>query len=231
MPSWFQPETVTFEVGGHPMTIETGRLAKQAAGAAVVTYGETVVLVTAVYSKPREGIDFFPLTVDFVEKTSAAGKIPGGFFKREGRLSDREILVSRFIDRSIRPLFADGYRDETQITATVLSADGEFWPDIPAFVGASAALTLSEIPFLGPIAAVRVARIEGKLVLNPLHSQLPQADFELIVAGSRKALVMVEGSAQEVPEAEILAALKSAHEAIFPQLDAQEDLQRRAGRP
>jgi polyribonucleotide nucleotidyltransferase len=231
MPSWFKTETVTLEVGGHPLTIETGRMAKQAAGAAVVTYGDTVVLVTAVCAKPREGIDFFPLTVDFVEKTSAAGKIPGGFFKREGRLADREILVSRFIDRAIRPLFADGYRDETQITATVLSADGEFWPDIPAFLGASAALTISEIPFLGPISAVRVARIEGKLIVNPLHSQLPTADLELVVAGSRKALVMVEGSAQEVPEHEILEVLKFAHAAIMPQLDVQEELQRRVGKP
>ncbi len=231
MPSWFQPETVTFEIGGRPITIETGRLAKQAAGAALVTHGETVVLVTAVFAKPREGIDFFPLTVDFVEKTSAAGKIPGGFFKREGRLADREVLVSRFIDRAIRPLFAEGYRDDTQITATVLSADGEYWPDIPAFVGASAALTLSEIPFLGPIGAVRLGRIDGKLVLNPLHSQLPSSDLELVVAGSRKALVMVEGSAQEVPEAEILEALQFAHAAIAPQLDAQEELQRRVGKP
>ena len=162
MPSyWFEPKSVSFPVGTRTMTVETGRLAKQAAGAALVSYGDTVVLVTATSAKPREGIDFFPLTVDYVEKTSAAGKIPGGFFKREGRLSDREVLVSRFIDRSIRPLFADGYRDETQITATVLSADGQNFPDIAAFVGASAALTLSDIPFLGPIAAVRVARIDG----------------------------------------------------------------------
>ena len=134
------PRPCRFELGGRTLTIETGRLAKQAAGAALVTYGETVVLVTATHADPRPGIDFFPLTVDFVEKTSAAGKIPGGFFKREGRLSDREVLVSRFIDRSIRPLFPDGYRDETQIIATVLSADGENTPDIPAFIGASAAL-------------------------------------------------------------------------------------------
>ena len=133
---WFEPKSVSFQVGSRTMTVETGRLAKQAAGAALVSYGDTVVLVTATSAKPREGIDFFPLTVDFVEKTSAAGKIPGGFFKREGRLSDREVLVSRFIDRSIRPLFADGYRDETQITATVLSADGQNFPDIAAFVGA-----------------------------------------------------------------------------------------------
>jgi len=230
MPYWFRPETVTFDVGGRSMSIETGRMAKQAAGAAVVSYGETVVLVTAVTAKPREGIDFFPLTVDFVEKTSAAGKIPGGFFKREGRLADREVLVSRFIDRAIRPLFPDGYRDETQITATVLSADGENQPDIAAFIGASAALVLSEIPFLGPIAAVRVGRIDGKLVVNPLHSQLQASDLDLVVAGSRSALVMVEGSAQEVAERELLEALQFAHAALLPQIDAQQELQGRAGR-
>ena len=146
MPYWFESQTLTLEVGGRPITIESGRLAKQAAGAALVTSGETVVLVTVCTADPREGIDFFPLTVDFVEKFSAAGKIPGGFFKREGRLSDREVLVSRFIDRSIRPLFADGFRDETQVMATVLSADSETPPDILAFVGASTALHLSEVP-------------------------------------------------------------------------------------
>src|SRR5690606_38303827 len=161
MPSyWFQPHSVTFDVGGRPMTIVTGRLAKQATGAAVVTYCGTMVLVTCVTAKAREGVHFLPLTVDLVEKTSAAGKIPGGFFKREGRLSDREVLVSRFIDRSVRPLFADGWRDETQITATVLSADRENPPDLPAFVGASAALHLSEAPFLGPIGAVRIGRVD-----------------------------------------------------------------------
>ena len=148
MPSyWFQPETVSLELGGRSLTLETGRMAKQAAGAVVVSYGETVVLVTVARARPREGIDFFPLVVDFVEKTSAAGKIPGGFFKREGRLSDREILVCRFIDRSIRPLFPEGYRDETQIMATVLSAGDGNTPEIPAFIGASAALTISQIPF------------------------------------------------------------------------------------
>jgi len=192
MPSyWFESETVAFEVGGRKMSIESGRLAKQAAGAALVTYGETVVLVTATRAAPRPGIDFFPLVVDFVEKTSAAGKIPGGFFKREGRLSDREVLVSRFIDRSIRPLFADGYRDETQIIATVLSADGENPPDVAAFVGASAALTISEIPFLGPIGAVRVGRADGQWLANPTTEQLAASDVNIIVAGSRSAVVMV----------------------------------------
>ena len=228
---WFQPTTTSFQVGGRTVTLETGRLAKQAHGSVLVTCGETVVLVTATRAKPREGIDFFPLTVDYVEKFSAAGKIPGGFFKREGRLSDREVLVSRFIDRAIRPLFPEGYRDETQIIATVLSADGENTPDLAAFVGASAALTLSEMPFLGPISAVRVARIDGKLVLNPAPSQLVDSDLEIVVAGSRNALVMVEGSARELPEAEMLAALEFAHRELRSSLDAQLELQRKVGKP
>jgi polyribonucleotide nucleotidyltransferase len=232
MPSyWFQPETATVEVGGRKMTIETGRLAKQAAGAALVTYGETAVLVTATTAAPRPGIDFFPLVVDFVEKTSAAGKIPGGFFKREGRLSDREILVSRFIDRSIRPLFADGYRDETQITATVLSADAENAADIPAFIGASTALTLSDIPFLGPIGAVRIGRVGDLLIVNPTREQQAESDVDLVIAGSRSALVMVEGSAHEVPENELLEALKFAHAQIVPLIEMQDELRGRVGVP
>ncbi len=230
MPYWFKPELVTVEVGGRPITIETGRLAKQASGAVLVSSGETAVLVTAVTAKPREGIDFFPLTVDFIEKTSAAGKIPGGFFKREGRLADREILVSRFIDRAIRPLFPDGFRDEVQITATVLSADGDVQPDVLAFLGASSALTLSEMPFLGPIAAVRVGRIDGQFVINPLQSQLADSSMEMIVAGSRRALVMVEGEARELPESDLLAALQFAHGSLGPQFEAQEELARRAGK-
>src|SRR5512145_181262 len=231
MPYWFEPQSVSVELGGKRLTVETGRMAKQAAGAAVVTYGDSVVLVTVTTAAPREGIDFFPLTVDFVEKFSAAGKIPGGFFKREGRLSDREVLVSRFIDRSIRPLFADGFRDETQVMATVLSADPENPPDIPAFVGASAALALSDVPFHGPIAAVRIARVAGEWVVNPTYAQVAESRVDLVVAGSREALVMVEGCAQEVPEAEILEALQQAHRAILPLLDAQQDLRGRLGRP
>ncbi len=227
---WFQPETVSLELGGRTLTLETGRMAKQAAGAVVVTYGETVVLVTAARAKPREGIDFFPLVVDFVEKTSAAGKIPGGFFKREGRLSDREILVCRFIDRSIRPLFPEGYRDETQIMATVLSAGDENTPEIPAFIGASAALSISQIPFKGPIGAVRMGRVEDTLVVNPTREQLELSDIDLIVGASRGALVMVEGSANEVPEAEILDALKQAHSEIVRVIDCQEELQGRVGK-
>jgi polyribonucleotide nucleotidyltransferase len=228
---WFEAASTSFEVGGRTVTLETGRLAKQAGGAVLVTCGETVVLVTATRAKPREGIDFFPLVVDFVEKFSAAGKIPGGFFKREGRLSDREVLVSRFIDRAIRPLFPESYRDETQIIATVISADGENTPDTAAFVGASAALTLSDMPFMGPISAVRVARIDGKLVLNPAPSQMVDSDLELMVAGSRGALVMVEGSAKELPEAEMLEALEFAHRELRGSIDAQLELQKKVGRP
>jgi polyribonucleotide nucleotidyltransferase len=228
---WFESASVSFEVGGRTVTLETGRVAKQAAGAVLVTCGETVVLVTATRAKPREGIDFFPLVVDYVEKFSAAGKIPGGFFKREGRLSDREVLVSRFIDRSIRPLFPESYRDETQIIATVLSADGENPPDLAAFVGASAALSLSEMPFIGPISAVRVGRIGGEFVINPPPGDLGKSDLELVVAGSERALVMVEGSARELSEAEMLAALELAHGALRTSIDAQKELQRRAGRP
>jgi len=228
---WFDSTSVTFDVGGRTVTLETGRMAKQAAGAVVVSCGETVVLVTATRAKPREGIDFFPLVVDYVEKFSAAGKIPGGFFKREGRLSDREVLVSRFIDRSIRPLFPESYRDETQIIATVLSADGENPPDLCAFVGASAALSLSEMPFLGPISAVRLGRIEGEFVLNPAPGDFAKSDLELVVAGSAQALVMVEGSAKELPEAQMLAALELAHRALRPAIEAQQELVRRVGKP
>jgi len=228
---WFEPETVEFNFGGRPLSIETGRFAKQAAGAALVSYGETVVLVTAARAKPRPGIDFFPLVVDFVEKTSAAGKIPGGFFKREGRLSDREVLVSRFIDRSIRPLFEEGYNDETQIIATVLSADGENTPDIPAFVGASAALSISEIPFLGPIGAVRVGRVDDLFVVNPSPEQQAEGNLDMVVAGSRGAVVMVEGGANEASEEDILEALKLAHSEIVPSIDAQQELRDRVGVP
>ena len=230
MPYWFEPHTQSVEINGRTLTIETGRMAKQAAGAALVTYGETVVLVTAAHADPRPGIDFFPLTVDFVEKTSAAGKFPGGFFKREARLSDREILVCRFIDRSIRPLFADGYNDETQVIATVLSADGENPPDVIGFLGASAALTISEIPFLGPIAGVRVGRVDGSLIANPTREQMGASDLEFVVAGSREALVMVEGEAKEVPEDELLAALRFGHETLIPLIDAQDELRRLAGK-
>ncbi len=230
MPYWFEPTTVSMELGGRTVTIETGRLAKQAAGAALVTMGDTMVLVTAVHSSPRPGIDFFPLTVDFVEKFAAAGKIPGGFFKREGRLSDREVLVSRFIDRSIRPLFADGYNDDTQITATVLSADADNSPDMCAFIGASAALAISEIPFLGPIGAVRLGRQDGEFVINPSVEQVAECDIELIVAGTRQSIVMVEGKADQVPESQIVGALREAHGEIVRVIEMIESLQSKVGK-
>jgi polyribonucleotide nucleotidyltransferase len=230
MPYWFEPQSVSLELGGTQLTIETGRMAKQAAGAAVVTYGDSVVLVTVTTGTPREGIDFFPLTVDFVEKTSAAGKIPGGFFKREARLSDREILVCRFIDRSIRPLFAEGFRDEVQVTATVLAHDGKNAPDLAAFVGASAALSLSQIPFLGPIGAVRIGRIDGEWLVNPTYEEQAKSDLELVVAGSKAALVMVEGGAREIAEADVLAALQFAHKQIQPLIEIQNELVSRVGK-
>ena len=230
MPYWFEPTTTSIDIGGRPMTLETGRMAKQAAGSVVVSYGGTSVLVTAVHSKPRPGIDFFPLTVDFVEKFAAAGKIPGGFFKREGRLSDREVLVSRFIDRSIRPLFADGYNDETQITATVLSSDPDASADMCAFVGASAALSISDLPFIGPIGAVRICRVEGEFIINPTPEQREGSELELIVAGTRGSIVMVEGGGEQISEAEMLVALKHAHEKILEIIESIEAFQKQIGK-
>jgi polyribonucleotide nucleotidyltransferase len=219
------------EFHGRPLSIETGRMAKQADGAALITFGETVVLVTAVASRSeREGIDFFPLTCDYQERTFAAGKIPGGFFKREGRPAEKEVLTSRLIDRPIRPLFPDGFRSETQVIATVLSHDKENDPDVVAMTGASTALQLSDIPFSGPIAAVRIGRVDGQFVINPGHSQFEQSDLNLLVAGSRTGLVMVEGGARMLPEDVMLEALFTAHEAMQPLLDMQDELQQAVGR-
>jgi polyribonucleotide nucleotidyltransferase len=225
-------QRIEVDFHGRPLTVETGRLAKQAGGSVLLQFGESVILVTATASRSaREGIDFFPLTCDYVEKTFAAGKIPGGFFKREGRLAEREILASRLIDRPIRPLFPKGFRCETQVIATVLSHDRENELDTMAIVGASAALTLSDIPFSGPIAAVRVGRVDGKLVINPTREQFDACDLNLIVAGSRDAIMMVEGGAQIVPEAEILEAMFTAHEAMQPLIDLQERLAKVVGKP
>jgi polyribonucleotide nucleotidyltransferase len=223
---------VEIEFHGRPLSIEVGRMAKQADGAALVSYGETVVLVTAVSAKTaREGLDFFPLTCDYQERTFAAGKIPGGFFKREGRPSEKEVLTSRLIDRPIRPLFPEGFVCETQVIATVLSHDRENDPDMVALIGASAALQVSDIPFHGPIAAVRMGRIDGQLVVNPLQTQLEQTELNLIVAGSREGLVMVEGGAKMLPEDVILEALFTAHKELQAILDMQDELQRALGRP
>jgi len=219
------------EVSGRNLSIESGRWARQAGGAAVVRYGESVVLVTACLSEnPRPGIDFLPLVVDYVEKTSAVGKIPGGFFKREGRLSEFEILTSRMIDRPIRPLFPKGFYNEIQIVATVLSADKENDTGILAMVGASAALSISEIPFAGPIAGARVGRIDGKLVVNPVLPDLERSDLNIFVAGSRDAILMVEGGANEVSEEEALDAILFAHRSLVPILDLQERMAREIGK-
>jgi polyribonucleotide nucleotidyltransferase len=222
---------VEIDYHGRPLFIEVGRLAKQADGAALVRYGETVVLATAVAARDLKlDTDFFPLTVDYQERTFAAGKIPGGFFKREGRPSEKEILTCRLIDRSIRPLFAEGLRCETQIIATVLSADRENDPDVVAMLGASVALEVSDIPFDGPLVGVRIGRIEGQWVINPTQSQLLDSDMDIFLSGSRDAIVMVEGDAQMVPEDEILEALFAGHEAIQPLLQVQEEIRREVGK-
>jgi polyribonucleotide nucleotidyltransferase len=219
------------EVSGRNLSIESGRWARQAGGAAVVRYGESVVLVTACLSEnPRPGIDFLPLVVDYVEKTSAVGKIPGGFFKREGRLSEFEILTSRMIDRPIRPLFPKGFYNEIQIVATVLSADKENDTGILAMIGASAALSISEIPFTGPIAGARVGRIDGKLVVNPVLPDFERSDLNIFVVGSRDAILMVEGGANEVSEEEVLDAILFAHRSLVPILDLQERMAREIGK-
>lgn len=223
---------VEIDFHGRPLSIEVGRLAKQADGAALIQYGETVVLVTAVAAKEfKPDMDFFPLTVDYQEKAFAAGKIPGGFFKREGRLSETEILTCRIIDRSIRPLFAEGLRCETQVIATVLSTDKENDADVLAMLGASVALHISDIPFNGPLAGIRIGRIDGQWVFNPTQSQLVDSDMDIFMSGSKDAIVMVEGGAQIVPEEEILEALFAGHEAIQPLLQLQEDLRAAIGKP
>lgn len=222
---------IEVEYYGRPLSIEVGRMAKQADGAALVHYGETVVLATAVAVKEvKSDTDFFPLTVDYQEKTFAAGKIPGGFFKREGRPSEKEILTCRLIDRSIRPLFSDGLRCETQIIATVLSADRENDPDVVAMLATSVALEVSDIPFKGPLAGVRIGRVQGGWVVNPTQSQLQESDVDIFLSGSRDAIVMVEGGARMLPEDTILEALFLGHEAIRPLLDYQEEIKRELGK-
>ncbi len=207
-------------VGGHPLTLETGRLAKQAHGSILVTYGETMVLVTVVSNtEDRAGLDFFPLTCEFVEKTYAAGKIPGGFFKREARLRDDEILSSRILDRPLRPLFPEGYKKDTQIIATVLSSDKDNKADVLALIGASAALHISDIPWDGPIAGIRVARKNGEFVAYPKVDEIEQSDLDLVVACSKDAIVMVEGGADELSEHDIIDALMFAHQSVQPILD------------
>ncbi len=217
---------------GRKLVLETGHMARQADGAVVATYGETSVLATVVSAKePKAGIDFFPLTVNYQERTYAAGRIPGGYFKREGRPTERETLVSRLIDRPIRPLFVDGYKNETQLIATVLSHDLENDPDIVAMIASSAALTLSGIPFMGPIGAARVGVVNGDFVLNPTVEQQKQSDLDLVVAGTRDAVLMVESEARELSEETMLGAVMFGHRSFQPVLDAIIRLAERAARP
>jgi polyribonucleotide nucleotidyltransferase len=218
--------------GGRTISIETGKIAKQTSGAVTVQYGDSVVLVTAVASKePREKISFFPLTVDYQEMTYAAGKIPGGFFKREGRPNEREVLTSRFIDRPLRPLFPDGFTHDVQIIATVLSADPENNPDILAIIGASAALEISDIPFKGPIAGVRVAKIDDQFIINPSYEQFSQSTLDIIIAGSKEAVVMVEGEADILSEEVISDAIAFGHQSLMPIIQIQEELKASVGKP
>lgn len=217
----FDTHKVEIEWGGRPLVLETGKVARQADGAVMASYGETVVLATVVSAKePKPGQDFFPLTVNYQEKTYAAGKIPGGYFKREGRPSENETLVSRLIDRPIRPLFPDGYKNDTQVVITVLQHDLENNPDVLSMVAASAALTLSGVPFMGPIAGARVGYINGDYVLNPHVDEMEETDLDLIVAGTSEAVLMVESEAQELPEDVMLGAVMFGHKGFQPVIDA-----------
>jgi polyribonucleotide nucleotidyltransferase len=218
-------------INGKPMTFETGRLAKQAHGSVLVTYGESMVLVTAVSGDERPGIDFFPLTCEYVEKTFAAGKIPGGFFKREGRQRDEEILVCRLMDRPCRPLFPEGFRNDTQVIATVLSSDKVNPTDVLAVTGASCALHISDIPWSGPLVAVRVVRINGELKSFPTLEEQGQADIDMVVACTKDAIVMVEGGAAEVNETDLVDALWFAHRAAQPILEVIERIRAAVGKP
>ncbi len=217
----FDIQTEELIWGGRKLTLETGKVARQADGSVMVTYGETVLLATVVSAKePKPGIDFFPLTVNYQEKAFAAGRIPGGYFKREGRPSERETLISRLIDRPIRPLFADGYRNETQVVVTVLQHDLENDPDVPAMIGTSAALTLSGVPFMGPVGAAKVGYINGQFKLNPTSAELKESDLDLTVAGTQDAVLMVESEAKELGEEVMLQAVMFGHKHFQPVIDA-----------
>ena len=221
---------VEIEFNGQALTIETGKMARQADGAVVITYGDTKLLCTAVAAKQmREGQDFFPLVVNYQEKFYAGGKIPGSFFRRERGATERETLICRLIDRPLRPLFPKTFLYDTQLMPTVISVDGINDPDTLAVVGCSAALEVSDIPFCGPIAAVRVGRIDGELIANPTHAQRAESDLDMIVAGSRDAIIMVEGEADFVSEADMLEALFFGHQAMQPLIELQEKLRALVG--
>ena len=227
----FDIHRVEIDWGGRKLALESGRIARQADGAVLASMGDTVVLCTAVgESAPRPGMDFFPLTVNYQEKTFAAGKIPGGFFKREGRPTEKETLVSRLIDRPIRPLFAKGYKNETQVICTVLSHDLENDPDIVALVGASAALTISGLPFLGPIGGCRVGYKDGEYILNPAMDEIEESELDLIVAGTRDGVLMVESEAKELSEEIMLGAVNFGHQQAQTVIDAIIDLAERCAK-
>src|SRR5881628_1785044 len=224
-------EKITVQVGDKQIHIETGKVAKQADGAVTVQMGETIVIVAAVAAtKAKEGQDFFPLTVDYREKAAAAGKFPGGYFKREGRPTEKEILTSRLIDRPIRPLFPKGWYNEVQVQSILLSADGENDPDILSIIGASAALMVSDIPWAGPIGAVRVGRINGQFVANPTHAQMAESDLDLVYVGLEKEPLMFEGSAKEISDSDFTAALQFGHDCCRPVIAAQKELAARSGK-
>src|SRR3977135_1702052 len=224
-------QKVTAQIGSNQVSIETGRIAKLADGAVIVSCGDTMVLVSAVSATAiKEGQDYFPLTVDYREKAAAVGKFPGGYFKREGRPAEKETLTSRMIDRPLRPLFPQGYFYDTQIISILLSADGENDPDILAINGASAALCVSDIPFAGPIGAVRVGRVKGEFVANPTHAERAESDLDLVYVGSENDVIMIEGSATELPEPEFVKALEFAHGFAREMIQAQKDLAARVGK-
>src|SRR3954449_2968877 len=227
----FDTQRVELDWGGRKLILETGKVARQADGAVVATYGESKLLATVVASKePKEGIDFLPLTCNYQEKFYAAGRIPGGYFKREGRPSERETLVSRLIDRPIRPLFAEGYRCDTQVIVTVLSHDLENDPDVVAMVAASAALTLSGVPFMGPIGAARVSFINNEYVLNPSLDEMKDSQLDLVVAGTVDAVLMVESEAKELPEEVMLGAVMFGHRHFQPVIQAIIELAEKAAK-
>src|SRR6478609_11808071 len=215
---------------GRKLVIETGRMAKQAAGSALVQFGETMVLAAVTVSDKESPLDFFPLLVEYRDKAYAAGKIPGGFIKREGRPSDSEILKARIIDRSIRPLFPEGFKNEVQVFIYIISADQENDADVIALLAASYAINNSKIPFMGPIAAARVGRVQDKWVLNPTFQQLAYSDMELVVSGSQDSIVMVEGGALEVSEEDVVEALNVAHKGIRELIASQEELLQKSDR-
>jgi len=225
-------KSVQIPVGTGTLTLETGLLARQAAGAALARHGDTVVFSAVTRTdQPREDIDYFPLQVEYREKFYAAGKMPGGYFKRESRPTEREVLVARMTDRPIRPLFPENYRNDVQVNNTLLCADGENESDVLSIIAASTALVLSDIPFLGPIGAVRIGRVNGQWVINPTQSMLPQSDLDLVYAGTREKFIMMEGSAKEISEADFLAAMKLAHQEVIKICDAQIELRRMMGLP